>query len=269
MSTKQSRKAKNVPANISAAPAAGQRPALQGEALEATMAAAKRTDALPHRAKARVRDKTVVEAPYNDDTGWGFELQDLFASSSPGFINVQLATLIGMVNPRGANQVAEQHLNSALALLGGIAPKNELEAALGMQMVGTHALVTELLEKSRSTDSREALELYVNLVAKTQRTFVAQVEALSKLRGGGKQQVEVRHVYVDARTQNIIGTPPPLGGGGTQREGHPYALPYDAQRPASLPGPDAERDAVPVDPGPGAQALPHARRRAGVRRSHG
>ena len=70
------------------------------------------------------------------------------------------------------------------------------------------------------------------------RTFTAQVEALAKLRSGGKQQVEVRYVYVDARGgQNVIatgfsgpqgdGASCPLqamgGGGHLENEVQPYA----------------------------------------------
>jgi hypothetical protein len=104
-----------------------------------------------------------------------------------------------------------------------------------------------------------------DLANKAARTFAIQVEALARLRGGGKQQVEVRHVYVDARgSQNIIGDVARTGGGGGALEngGQPHAvLGLDHSLTPEMPRPHPAREAVPVHADDGTQSLPHARRR--------
>ena len=59
-------------------------------------------------------------------------------------------------------------------------------------------------------------ELNANLATKLQRTFVAQIEALQKLRGKGGQKMTVEHVHVHEGGQAIVGNvnQDPKGGEG-------------------------------------------------------
>ncbi len=135
--------------------------------------------------------------------------------------------------------------NAGLAIMSAIEPRNELEAALALQMTGTHFLAIEMLGRARGTDRTDHIEVYGNMAVKLQRTFAAQIESLSKLRGGGKQTVEVKHTYVDARnSQNVIADNVTTGGGqnGNENQPHAKAIPDNAGSPfASMWSPDAVR----------------------------
>lgn len=107
-------------------------------------------------------------------------------------------------------------------------PHNELEAMLAAQMVAVHnasmrdlaygeILVSKLpgLAIRGKSPSNTNTEMAVKLM----RTFVAQIEALSRLRGGGQQNIRVEHVTVQPGGQAIVGnvTSPK---GGRKRRGY-------------------------------------------------
>jgi hypothetical protein len=103
-------------------------------------------------------------------------------------------------------------LNAALAIMAAVNPADEIEAALGAQMVAAHMVGMDLAGRARHAGLMPHVQAYGALAVKFQRTFVAQVEALAKLRSGGKQQVEVRYVYVNGNA--VIGDVHTGAGGG-------------------------------------------------------
>lgn len=149
--------------------------------------------------------------------------------------------------------------DEALAFVAEIAPRNAIEAALAVQMVTAHEAAQRMAGLMNDSKDRAALIEYARLMNQTQRTFTAQIEALSKLRTGGKQQVEVRYVYVDARTQTVVNG---AGVHGVEAEGGgdapalPGAAPVDG-----LPvwGADAGRNVVPIPRHSRQASLPDAR----------
>ncbi len=178
--------------------------------------------------------------------------------------NERMNDLLGLVGGRTIDNNASRG-NGALHLMAAIAPRDELEGALAMQMAGNHQLTLDMIRGASQADTTDKLALYGSLAVKLQRTFAAQVEALSKLRSGGKQQVEVRYIYVDARgSQNVIGD---IAGGG-RGAGEISTQAHAADPIARLPfapgvqvwGPDAAGHAMPVARGEGTEAVQDARR---------
>jgi hypothetical protein len=99
-----------------------------------------------------------------------------------------------------------------VAMLGGIAPTNELEAMLAAQMIATHHLTMEVSRRALNAQDLPQYQAHGNLATKTARTFAAQIEALSKLRRGGEQVV--RHVHVNDGGQAVIAGTVNTGGSG-------------------------------------------------------
>ena len=104
------------------------------------------------------------------------------------------------------NPVFEDRCKDALTVLSGIKPKNELEAMLSIQMVGTHNLAMEFMRRA-SLDDQSPIGINENVFRATKfsRTFVAQLEALNRCRNGGRQKVTVEHVHVHQGGQAIVG----------------------------------------------------------------
>lgn len=156
--------------------------------------------------------------------------------------NELLATTASGLLPDVADREAvARQMNHLAAFAEEMAPRNAMEAQLVMQMYVINAKLGELSRQMTRADRVDALETYSNLVNKFARTAVAQAEAWQKLRSGGKQQVVVKHVYVDARTANLY----PAGGEGGGRQPSPQPLGLGAHGPALL-GEDASGYALSI-----------------------
>jgi hypothetical protein len=100
-------------------------------------------------------------------------------------------------------------------VLLGIAPKDELEGILAVQMVSVHNVAMRLLERASRTQLPLDTESRAILQAqKLMRTFVDQLEALNRYRGKGQQKVTVEHVTVNHGGQAIVGSVETKVGGG-------------------------------------------------------
>lgn len=195
------------------------------------------------------REDGAIRSPHNDDSGWTMRLGDAFGTRSPEFMSEALTALNAAARSRGTAEATSQQLNTSLALVSAIAPENELEAALAVQMAASHALATDVLGRAAGTDKLEYIQLYGNLAVKLQRTFTAQIEALARMRGKGQQTVRVEHVTVQAGAQAIVGDvhhhSPGRGGVQSKNEAQPHGT-SEFQERAALPCPDTEGNGVPI-----------------------
>lgn len=217
------------------------------------------------RVSAKVTETSVgkqveLGAPHSDRAGWHITLNDALATRSHAFTDQAMTGVANVLDPNAKRP--EAAYNAALALIGGINPQNELEAALACQIVATHGLSMDCMGRAARESRMDARDTFVSQATKLSRTMTAQIEALTKLRSGGKQQVEVRYVYVDARnSQNLIG----IGTGGAQGDGGQPAIQTQPNVPglAFAPGlpmrcEDASGHALPAASDAREEALPKA-----------
>ena len=101
---------------------------------------------------------------------------------------------------------------------------------------------------------------YANIATKMQRTFTAQIKALSDWRRRGEQVV--RHIHVGNGGQAVVAETVNVGGRRNEEISNRGHEPF-----AALPCADSSRDTLHVPGDEGEEALLPARRRAGVRRS--
>lgn len=167
-----------------------------------------------------------ISPPHADAKGWGAHVCDTFGTSSTAFADQALNRVLTVVRGRGDAAPTQTEANAALAIMGAIAPSDELEAAIGEQFIAAHSLTMDLFAKAKHADLMPKLESYTTLANKTARTAATLVEALAKLRSGGKQTHEVRYVYVNGPAvfgdyaQTLVGAPPSGGGRGIQGQPH-------------------------------------------------
>jgi hypothetical protein len=158
-----------------------------------------------YRVKAECEGDELV-APHSDTQGHLITLLDALGTKSAAFLATNLGKLEAATRERFTKRGDNgSGLNAGLAMVQAIAPENELEAALAIQMAGTHSLAVEMLGSAKITENTQHLQLYGNLAIKLERTFVAQIEALARLRGKGQQTVRVEHVTVESGAQAIVG----------------------------------------------------------------
>ena len=199
---------------------------------------------------------------HSDDTGHLLRLMAVLGTRSVDGYLTTMSDLDYVSRGRGQKRgETTGRMNAALAMVEAIAPRDELEAALAVQMAGCHALTMEMLGQARQAENLEYLGASGGLAVKLARTFTLQIEALAKLRGGGQQKVEVRHVHVNGNA--IVGdVHAPGGGAATENLDQPHTqrLGYSPGAPVpSLWGQDAQGDALPVAGSVGAETVPDAR----------
>jgi len=235
-------------------------------------------EARPTRAKVKLQgtegSTLKLSNAHNDTDGWAIHLADMIGTSSRAFTDETIRQLANAVS-NGRTTVTEVELNSALALMGAVAPKDELEAAIGVQIVASHFASLDFLSRARSNagEYRETAEAYAGMATKVSRTMAAHVETLTKLRSGGKQTHEVRYVYVNGPAVFGDGTQAVFGGVGTQggggfcgKAGQPHAVASLADAAGlQMWGEDPQRQALPIARGVGSEAMPDAWRRARIR----
>jgi hypothetical protein len=145
-----------------------------------------------------------------------------------------------------------------LNVVAGIKPKNEMEAALAAQMVAVHLMQMRL--SARALSSGYVVAEDAAIAGKLARTFVMQIDALSKLKGkrSSKQTITVRQEKHVHHHQHVH-----IEGGGSEIRTQPHEA--NQPRPAgdctrtALPGPDTSGNALPMCRDEGPVTLPQAR----------
>ncbi len=236
----------------------------------------KREQAAIRQAETRLKERAppiltgrtgkVISAPHDDLAGWSARLFDVLGTASGPFADNSVHQLAHASKHHGGTPEDDTTaLDAALALVAAVAPQNEVEGALAVQMAQVHALTADLLGRARQTDRTDHLAVYGSLAVKLARTFAVQTEALHRIRGGGRQSIEVRHVHIN---NAVIGDVIGAGGGVAEIGNQPLAKPIGDASVTTLRGEvEADRQALPVAEGEGADPLPHARRRGRERRA--
>jgi hypothetical protein len=143
--------------------------------------------------------------PDGQQREWWRRLKNALGTSSSHFVDASLQQLIAAARlPNGG--ISEIAVNASLAFIEGGKPRNEVEAALLIQMACTHtaamAVLGRLGNAGGPTRSSTAI---ASAAAKLLRGYATQVEALRRLRNGGSQFVRVEHVHVNDGGQAVIG----------------------------------------------------------------
>jgi len=118
----------------------------------------------------------------------------------------------------------ERGVNFVLAMIKGIAPKDEVESMLAAQMAAVHMATMTFARRLAHVDNIPQQDSAERAFNKLARTFAVQMEALKRYRTGGEQRVTVQHVTVNEGGQAIVGAVSPSateGGGPGNREAAP------------------------------------------------
>ncbi len=137
-----------------------------------------------------------------------------FGSNNDDFIEgILMQTIMASVHGSSDKQLKG---NAALAAFTELQPNDPAEAMLISQMIAVHNMVMEMARRVSNSDlTVELITMYVNFVTKLMRTSTTQMEALSKYRNKGKQQITVKHQHVNVNDggQAIVGDVTQGGGG--------------------------------------------------------
>src|SRR5262249_15877064 len=108
-------------------------------------------------------------------------------------------------------------INAALAFIEGFAPRNEMEAALAVQMACTHSAAMSVLGRlgpAKGTEDHACR--FAAAAARLLRAYATQFETYRRMRHGGDQYVGVEHVHINEGAQAVIGNVHPQKSGRAQ-----------------------------------------------------
>jgi hypothetical protein len=150
-------------------------------------------------------EQTCPPASEHDTKEWEARLSDALGTVSPDFVKSSLLQLQAAArSPYGT--ISETAINAALAMIEAAAPRDEIEAALAIQMACNHTAAMSVLGKMDSGfGSERRVAAFGSTAARLMKVFTMQVEVLRRLRHGGHQFVRVEHVHVNDGGQAIIG----------------------------------------------------------------
>jgi hypothetical protein len=161
------------------------------------------------RVRVKLRQATSqfskVYPPDGQEEIWWERLKKALGTTSSDFVN---ATLVQIQNasrlPSGG--VSETSVNAVLAFIEGAAPRDEVEAALAIQMACTHACTMAVLSRlDGAFGGDRGMAIRAAAAARLLKAFATQVEALRRLRNGGSQFVRVEHVQINDQGRAMIG----------------------------------------------------------------
>lgn len=184
------------------------------------------------------------------------KLQKAFAATSMEPVNARANELLRYMGSVGTDNTGRY--NAALSFIESMAPQNQAETLLLVQMYVTHDAAIRALSQLGSAEWLPTAQIFGNLAAKLLRTSQGQMETLARLRRGGEQVV--KHIHVDNRGGQAIVTDAVVTGGENGKsdgQSHAAGTPVEC---AALPCPDPQGFSLPVTGFEGKETLPDARR---------
>ena len=168
---------------------------------------------------------------------WWSRLQRALGTSSSDFVNAALAQLMAAARLPGGG-ICPVAMNAALAMIEGQRPKDEVEAAIVMQMACAHGAAMMLLARFGGGGGGDRrVQSLAHATARIITAFNHSAETLRRRRQGGSQYMRIDHVHVTEGGQAVIGNvvPPPANqiitaGGATSADEAPDIMDEARQR---------------------------------------
>jgi hypothetical protein len=132
-------------------------------------------------------------------------LKKALGTASSEFAEASLSQLILSARLPGSG-LSETAVNAALAFIEGAKARDEIEAALVIQMACTHSAAMAVLRRIGGGHGGDrSIAITANAAARLLRAHAIQVETLRRLRNGGSQTVRVEHVHIAEGGQAVVG----------------------------------------------------------------
>jgi hypothetical protein len=195
------------------------------------------------------------ESPYHDEDEdhWVALLFDAFGTRSLATFRTFMCQLAELCSTdwnkaEDAWHPSEDELVAAVQIVRSTKPRNEAEACLAAQMVAVHAIQMKLSAQALKSGWSEPRTCAI--AGKLARTYAAQLETMSRLKGrGSRQRITVRkysqhehkHIHLHQGDGENGNQPHEPTRGSTKIKA---ALEFE--RGSALPNPDASRDIVSV-----------------------
>lgn len=100
---------------------------------------------------------------------------------------------------------SDEGILTVQAYFEDVRPADPVEGMVYGQLYATHAHAMELMADAQKTVSIDAKDQYLKMANRLIKTFNASLDALGRLKRGGKQTIRVESVNVNDGGQAIVG----------------------------------------------------------------
>jgi hypothetical protein len=209
------------------------------------------------------RDSDGKATPVHPGKGSGFTALVCYALKIPSVAVVAEIIETLSTNAKGDPEALTLDVNAGLEFLVLNRPSTALEAVMLAQWWATSAFLQRNLKLLVGQSSLEAITAVAGVQGRVGTLNARALEAINKMRGGGRQEVRVthvhQHIHVASGGQAVVADIV-QGGGGSGNHGQCFEpLPCtEAACGLSLLGEDQTRDALPIACAEGQEAMPPA-----------
>jgi hypothetical protein len=147
-----------------------------------------------------------VRAPADQDKeNWTRRLQKALGSRSKAFVIASLDRLLAACHlPRQLHPTSTS-VSAALALIESLEPKNEIEAALAVDIACLHAASANLLHRLADACGDRPTMAAANATAKVQRALHSAIGTLYRLKYGNRQVIRIERLEIQGGGQAVVG----------------------------------------------------------------
>jgi hypothetical protein len=96
-------------------------------------------------------------------------------------------------------------VSAALALIESLEPKNEIEAALAVDIACLHAASANLLHRLADACGDRPTMAAANATAKVERALHSAIATLSRLKHGNTQVIRIERLEIQGGAQAVVG----------------------------------------------------------------
>lgn len=197
----------------------------------------------------------VISVDGECETHGVMKLQKTFAAVTMDPVNARINELMNYLGSVNADNT--DRYNAALSFVESMAPQNQAEALLLVQMYATHDAAMRSLNQLGQSEWMPTLQAFGNLGTKLLRIYQGQMETLARVRRGGEQVV--RHVHVDNRGGQAVIAETVQTGGANDKSAEQSHATGTSGIGAALPGANPLGWGMPVAGCEGPETVPDAR----------
>jgi hypothetical protein len=158
--------------------------------------------------------------PDGDEQVWITRLQRALGTQSKDFVDAALYQLMAAARLPGGADICPLAMNAALAWIEGQQPKDEIDAAIVMQMACAHGAAMMLLSRFGGGGGGDRrVQALAHATARIMIAFNHSAETLRRRKQGGSQYMRIDHVHVTDGGQAVIGNVQPRAAKQTKAEG--------------------------------------------------
>jgi hypothetical protein len=142
-----------------------------------------------------------------DLSAWRDHFQRAFGTTEVAIADALFNQLVNVLHTDPTKPLLASTPNLALALLHRLAPADELEAMLALQMIVAHFASMDASRRALHVDQSAAgRQAYLGLARKLMALFNEQITTLNRLRGKPSvQRVIIERLNLEAGAQAVVG----------------------------------------------------------------